>query len=153
MNDAALVAAALGLRLSVKAYPFGSPVRDAAQLRLIDRFRTRVGHQFEWRVEVPVSRDGDLRAWDIVLGGSPSVAVDAETRVHDIQAVQRRIELKLRDSGLERMVLLVAGTHHNRRVIREHRATLRTTLPLDTAETMASLRSGRAPPSNGIVLL
>jgi len=79
--------------------------------------------------------------------------VDAETRLRDVQALLRRLELKWRDSEVPRLVLLVAGTHHNRRVVREHRAALLSTLPLDTAQVLRALRAGEAPPQNGIVLL
>jgi transcriptional regulator with XRE-family HTH domain len=145
--------AALGLRLSLRVYPDGDAVRDAAQLRLLGRLRAEVHGSCGWRTEVPVAGAGDLRAWDAVLSGPGTVAVDAETRLHDIQHVQRRSELKWRDSGLDRLVLLVAATNHNRAVIREHREALRSTFPADTAEVMAALRRGRLPPRNGIVIL
>jgi transcriptional regulator with XRE-family HTH domain len=99
--------AAVGLRLSVRAYPAGSPVRDAAQLKLIARFRSLLSGRFHPRTEVPVGSGGDLRAWDLVLDGPVSVAVDAETRLRDMQALQRRVELKWRDSGVPRVVLVV----------------------------------------------
>ena len=145
--------AALGLRLSLKVYPHGSPVRDAGQLRLLRRFRSQVGEEIGWRTEVPIAGHGDLRAWDVVLGVGGTVGVDAETRLHDIQAVQRRCELKLRDSRVDRLVLLVAATPHNRTVLREHRSALLSTFPLDTAEVMAALRRSELPKANGIVVL
>ena len=146
-------AAALGLRVSVKLFPEGSPVRDAGQLRLLVRFQARLPRGAPRRTEVLVGSYGDLRAWDLVLDFDRPVAVDAETRLYDVQAVQRRCEAKLRDSDIDRMVLLVAATKHNRRVLREHRAALVSTFPLDTAETMAALRQGEAAAGNGIVVL
>lgn len=151
--ELAVHAEALGLRLHVRTYPTGSPVRDAAQLALLKRFRSRVDERFTWRSEVPVGGQGDLRAWDVLLDCETPIAVDAETRLRDIQALQRRLELKWRDSRVPRLVLLVAGTHHNRRVIREHRAALLSTLPLDTADVLRALCAGEAPSKNGIVLL
>ena len=153
IEDAALVCAALGLRLHVRAYPAGSPVRDAAQLRLLARLRSQVSDAFTWRTEVPIAGRGDLRAWDVYLTGPASIGVDAETRLHDLQALQRRLELKWRDSGAQAVVLLVAGTRHNRAVLREHRAALLSTLPLDTAAVLRALRAGMAPAANGLVLL
>jgi transcriptional regulator with XRE-family HTH domain len=153
VDELAAHCAVLGLQLSLKAYPEASPVRDIAQLRLIERFRPRVGASFGWRSEVLIGGAGDLRAWDLRLDGPGSIGIDAETRLHDIQALQRRVEAKWRDSGVDRVVLLVAGTRHNRRVLSEHREALRSTFPADTSEIMAALRCGRLPGGNGIVVI
>lgn len=153
IDEAAVICAVLGLRLHVKAYPAGSPVRDAAQLRVAARLRSQVSDRFAWRTEVPVGPAGDLRTWDVLLDGPAAVGIDIETRLHDMQALQRRLELKFRDSGVDRVVLVIAGTRHNRVVVREHRSSLLSTLPLDTAEVMAALRSGVAPRANGLALI
>jgi transcriptional regulator with XRE-family HTH domain len=153
IDELAAHCAALGLQLSLKAYPDGSPVRDEAQLRLLERLRARVDGRFGWRSEVPIADGGDLRAWDVCLDGPGSIGVDAETRLYDIQALQRRCETKWRDSGVDRLVLLVASTRHNRRVLAEYREALRSTFPADTPEIMAALRQGRLPGSNGIAIL
>lgn len=153
VQELAILCAVLGLSLSLKAYPQGSPVRDAAQLRLLERFRARLGPFFRWRTEAPIGGRGDLRAWDMRLDGPGSIGVDAETRIHDLQAVQRRSETKRRDSGVDRVILLVARTHHNTTVLREHRLALASTFPAGTGETMAALRRGRLPTRDGIVVL
>ena len=153
IDELAAHCAVLGLRLSLKAYPEGSPVRDVAQLRLLERLRARIDTRFRWRSEVPIGNAGDLRAWDVQLDGPGSIGIDAETRIYDIQALQRRTETKWRDSGVDRVVLLVASTRHNRNVLNEHRETLRSTFPSDTPEVMAALRRGRLPGNNGVVLL
>ena len=153
LDELARHAAALGLRMSVKLYPEGSPVRDAGQLRVLGRLRKEVPPEIPSRTEVPVGGYADLRAWDMVIYADLQVAIDAETRLHDVQAIQRRGETKLRDSEADRMVLVVADTVHNRRVLREHRVALASTFPLDTAEVMAVLRQGKAPAQNGIVVL
>ncbi len=98
--------AALGLSLSVRVYPEASPVRDIGQLRLLERFRARLPAGVGWRTEVPVGGTGDLRAWDARLDLPATVGVDAETRLTDIQALQRRCETKWRDSHVDRVVLL-----------------------------------------------
>ena len=151
-DELATHAAVLGLRLSLKAYPDGSPVRDVAQLKLLERFRVRVDARFRWRSEVPVGGEGDLRAWDVRLDGPGSIGIDAETRLRDIQALQRRCETKWRDSGVDRVVLVVAGTRHNRQVLAECREALRSTFPADTIEVMAALRAGRLPATNGVAI-
>jgi transcriptional regulator with XRE-family HTH domain len=153
VDELARHSAALGLRLSLRLYPEGEPVRDAGQLRLLRRFRAELGERFDWRTEVPVAGAGDGRAWDVVLSGPGTIGVDAETRLRDVQAVQRRSELKWRDACLDRLVLLLAATRHNRAVLREHRAALSSTFPADSTEVMAFLRRGRLPPRNGIVIL
>jgi transcriptional regulator with XRE-family HTH domain len=153
IDEAAVMCAILGLRLHVKAYPAGSPVRDAAQLGVAARLRSQVSDRFAWRTEVPIGGAGDLRAWDVCLSGPATIGIDIETRLQDMQALQRRLELKLRDSDVDRVVLVVAGTRHNRAVIREHRGALSSTLPLDTAEVMAALRSGEVPRANGLALI
>jgi transcriptional regulator with XRE-family HTH domain len=153
VDELAAHCSALGLRLSLKAYPEGSPVRDVGQLRVLERFRARLHRSYRWHGEAPVGGLGDQRAWDVRLEGDGSIGVDAETRLHDLQALQRRCETKWRDSGVDRIVLLVASTRHNRRVLAEHREALRSTFPADTLEVMAALRVGRLPGSNGIVVL
>jgi hypothetical protein len=153
LETVALLCAALGHRLSVKVYPDGTPVRDAGQLRLLSRLREAIHPAWGWATEVLVGTTGDQRAWDVRLAGSGTVGIDAETRLHDLQALQRRCEAKARDSGVDRIVLLVADTHHNRRVLREQREALRSTFPLDTKAVMAGLRAGKLPVANGIVVL
>jgi transcriptional regulator with XRE-family HTH domain len=146
-------AAAVGTRASIKLYPVGSPVRDEAHLRLLEALRPVVHARFRWRPEAPVGESGDLRAWDVLLTGPVSIGIDAETRVEDLQALQRRIELKRRDSGVSRVILLVADTRHNRQVMRDHRAMLLGSFPLGTRDVLASLRTGRDPGADGIAVI
>ena len=87
------------------------------------------------------------------LDGPGAVAIDAETRLRDMRSLQRRLELKWRVSGAPRLVLVALDSGHNRSVIREHRAALASTLPLDTQEVLAALRSGDAPRANGIAFM
>jgi transcriptional regulator with XRE-family HTH domain len=153
VDEVARLAAGLGLRLSLKSYPEGSPVRDAGQLRLIARIKPRVGAGFRSRNEALIGGLGDYRAWDVQLDGPGSIGVDAETQLRDVQAILRRSEAKWRDSGVDRIVLLVARTRHNRVVLREHREALRGTFPADTREILSAVREGRLPERNGIVVL
>lgn len=153
IDELATHCAALGLRLVIKVYPEGSPVRDAGHLRLLQALRAAIHGSYRWQSEVPVAGPGDLRAWDAVLDGPARIGVDAETRLHDVQQVQRRTELKRRDSGVPYVLLLVSSSHHNRRVLREHRAALASTFPYDTGQILRALRAGAAPPGNGIVVL
>jgi transcriptional regulator with XRE-family HTH domain len=147
------LAAVLGLRLSVKLYPSGRPLRDAAQLALLERLRLRLPRSLVWRTEVPLPLSGDLRAWDASIDGDGwTMFVDAETRIRDVQALERRTALKQRDTGTNRVILLIADTRSNRAVlsgighplIRDARS---------GSSILAALAAGRDPGGSGIVLL
>lgn len=139
----AVVMAILGHRLSIKSYPVGEPVRDLGQLRLLERFNARVPPGWRRAIESTMPIVGDLRAWDERLDGPVSIGVDAETRLSDLQDLARRINRKRRDSGVTRMVLLVADTHRNRAILRSQPSLLRQTFPLDTREVLTALDAGR----------
>src|SRR4029453_8828733 len=110
-----------GLGLSNKAYPTGDPIRDRAQLALLERLRGRLHPSLRWRTEVPLPREGDLRAWDAEIRGPPParwrMRVEAETRITDGQALERKLGLKVRDDPGGHLILLVADTRANRRAL------------------------------------
>lgn len=145
----------LGLVLSLKLYPASAPVRDAGQLALIARLTTRLGGTLHLSREVPLPIPQDRRAWDgRIEGRGPSCAVEAEVHLHDTQDLARRIALKLRDDPtVDRVILLVARSAHNRAVLREHREALRTQFPLDGSTVLAHLRRGDVPPASGVLML
>jgi hypothetical protein len=145
--------ALLGHKLVASAYPTGEPMRDAGQLRLLERFNRRVAPTWHRVSEAVMPHPGDLRAWDQLLRGPVTIGVEAETRPTDLQALVRTIAGKRRDSGVERVVLLVAGTARNRAIVRAHVAILRQTFPLDTRTTLAAVGEGRDPGADGLVLL
>lgn len=145
--------ALLGQRASVKGFPVGEPLRDAGQLRLLERFERRVPATWRRRREAPMPTPGDLRAWDELLSGPVTIAVDAETAPRDLQATERSMSLKKRDSGVDRMALLIASTPRNEALVRQFLATLRQTFPLDTRGFMAAVRDGRDPGADALVLL
>lgn len=153
LERATLVLAHLGQRLTMKAYPLGEPLRDAAQVRLLERFNARLSPSWRRELEAPMPIPGDLRAWDELLIGPARIGVEAETRPHDLQLVERGVAGKVRDSRVDRVVLLLASTDHNRELVRRHVASLRQTFPLDTRTTLAALGAGRDPGANGLVLL
>lgn len=147
-------AAAVGLRLSITLYPTGGGVRDAAQLRYIDRFLARVSDTFLRELEAVIPVPGDLRAVDIVLRATGClIAVEVVTRLHDVQAQLRLAQAKARDIGATRLILAVAATHANRRALDEARPALATAWDLDTRRVMAALAAGRQPERNAIVLI
>ena len=142
------MARALGQTVSVKLFPAGSPVRDAGQLALFDRFTPVLASPLRLRREVVLPGPGELRAWDAAISGDDGVAfLDAEARLGDIQALDRRLERKLRDDPRGAiLILLVARTRHNSEVLRIHREALRPLLPLDGATILrASARAASRP--------
>lgn len=144
---------ALGLDLVVKAYPAGAPIRDAAHVALLQRFDQQVSSAYRRRNESGMSQVGDGRAWDRRLDGPASVGVEGETHLSDVQALERKMSLKQRDSGVQRLILLVQGSRHNREVLRLAAPELRQTFPLTTREVLSALRAGGDPGANGIVIL
>jgi transcriptional regulator with XRE-family HTH domain len=153
IDSIARVAPALGLTAAIGLFPDGSPVRDRAHLDLLRRFVSRIPQGLPVRFEVPVPIAGDRRSGDAVISvANEAILVEAETQLYDIQAIERRAGAKARDLGIERVILLVADTVHNRRVIREV-APLRLAFPVSTRAALARLRSGEPPPANALVVV
>jgi hypothetical protein len=149
----AAMAAAVGLELRVRAFPAGDPIRDAAQQRLLERFRPRLHRSLPWSTEVPLPIAGDLRAWDALIRGPGwRVGVEAETVLDDVQALERRLALKRRDGDVDHVILLVADTRRNRQALASAPAAF-ADLRLRTRELLAALRDGRDPGESGIVIL
>jgi transcriptional regulator with XRE-family HTH domain len=150
---AAKIAAVLGLELSVGLHPAGAPVRDRAHLALIERLHLRVSPSLRWRTEVAIPIAGDLRSADIVITGPGfGVIVEAETRLSDVQALERRIGAKQRDLGLERVILLLADTGANRRAVSQIPELARR-FPLSARACLMALAAGRDPGGDAIVFL
>ena len=81
------------------------------------------------------------------------VVFEAESRLRDAQALDRRCQTKLRDGAADVLVLLVNDTAHNRAFLAEHREALRSTFPLDGRQVLRALRAGRTPEGNGLLLI
>jgi transcriptional regulator with XRE-family HTH domain len=149
----ARVAVVLGLELATSLHLNGDPVRDRGHLALLARLRARMTKALKWRVEVPVPIAGDLRSGDaMVTVNAGDILIEAETHLHDIQAILRKGAAKARDLGAIRFVLLVADTRHNRRVINEH-PDLAERFPIDTRTCLARLARGEDPGGDALVIL
>jgi transcriptional regulator with XRE-family HTH domain len=147
-------AAAVGLKLSIKLWPVGGGVRDVAQARYVARFVSRVGAAWKVILEAPIPKTGDLRAVDILLLAGPArIAVEVITRLADLQAQLRAAQLKARDIGATRLVIVVAGTHANRDALRAVRATLVSSFELDARRVLNELAAGRDPGRDAIIVL
>jgi hypothetical protein len=153
IQELACLGAAVGREIRLRAYPGGDPIRDAGQARLVNRLRNEVGASLRWRTEVPLPIPGDLRAWDAVISGPGwRIAVEAETVLTDVQAVERRLALTRRDGGIEHVLLLVADTPRNRRARAAAPAAF-VDLNGRPREILAALRAGLDPGHSGLVFL
>lgn len=144
---------AVGLDLSIKAYPGGNAIRDAGHTRLLERFRARLHADLRFRLEVPLPIEGDRRAWDgMIEGRGWRRPVEAETVVYDIQALERRLALKRRDGAFDHILLLVADTKGNRAALAAAPNALGD-YRLGTRQVLDALAAGRDPGAGGIVVL
>ncbi len=149
----ARVAATVGLDLSLRAFPGGSPLRDAGQLGVLRRLAAALPPVWTLRTEVPVGR-GDRRAFDAVLSrGADRVAVECITRLTDAQAQVRAILLKADASRIRPVILVLSDTRWNRAAVRYADPTLRAAFPLGRRTVLAALRAGAAPNGNGVLLI
>lgn len=155
------IAAVLGLDTSLRFYPAADPIRDRAQLALLERLRARCHPTLRWLTEVAFPRPGDLRAWDAVIQGFSSPpghqrvrgAVEAETRPVDVQALDRKLALKERDGGVDWLILLLADTRHNQALLAGPGAALKARFPLDGRRALELLGAGVDPGANAVILL
>jgi transcriptional regulator with XRE-family HTH domain len=146
---------AVGLSVSLTQYPTGERLRDSPQLRLADDFAAVPASPIILRREVPLPGEGDLRAWDMLISDGRLIAfVECETRLGDLQALARKLALKLRDDPRGSvLILVVRSTAHNRRVLAAYREALRAEFPLDGATIARALRAGRIPTASGILVI
>jgi len=150
----ARIASVVGLDLSVRTYPNGSPFRDKAHLMLIQRFRDRLSPKLSVRTEVPLPISGDLRAWDLmILGAGEPIGVEEETRLTDLQALERKIALKMRDGGIGRVVVVVAATRGNRLALREAGTALDSSFPIAGRIALQALAQRRDPGGSALILI
>lgn len=146
-------AAVVGLVARINLYPTGSAIRDAGQLRVLNRLEPHVAAPFRWVLEFAVGPD-DLRAFDAaLLAEYVRIGVDAWSRIRDVQASARATMRKQIDSGVDRVIIVLADTQGNRIAVRDAGEALRRSFPLTTRQVLAALREGRDPGANGIVFV
>jgi transcriptional regulator with XRE-family HTH domain len=147
-------AAAVGLRASIRLWPAGRRPLDRPQLALLERLRSRSGGLWRWELEVPVPVENDLRAADARMSNAAcGIVIEAITRLVDVQAQLRAVQLKRRDLQAQRLILLVSATSTNRAAIRAAGPMLREALPLQTWGALRALAAGRDPGGDALIVL
>lgn len=150
----ARVAEAVGLKLSVRLLPGTSPVRDAAHAALLTQFRQGIHRSMRWLAEAPFPRPGDQRAWDVMLAGPGwRYGVEAETAPRDVQALARRLAIKLRDGGVDGIILVLPRTRRVREFLAAGQGLLDPSFPIPGPVAMARLAAGLDPGGSAIVLV
>jgi hypothetical protein len=149
--QAIVVADAVGLDVSVKAYPGRRPTRYAGHTRKMTAFLAHVARPVRFATEValpPREAARERRAWDAMLfAPDGDTGVELEMRLYDMQAQTRRLFLKWRDSGVERLLLLVDDSRTNRHALALFPEYLNGLPRIRTAMLYAALERGERPPS------
>jgi len=154
IEQAARIAAVIGCDLSLRLYPSGQPIRDAAHAALLRRFRQQLHPSLRLRTEVPFPDPTDRRAWDaVILGPGRRIGVEAETRPRDLQALGRRLALKLRDGDVSSLILLLLDSRYNRDFVRSNREAFLDRFPMPAPRLRDLLKAGVNPAASSIVLL
>jgi transcriptional regulator with XRE-family HTH domain len=147
--EVARIASVLGLAPSFRVFPAGPPIRDAGQARRLAGVLSNASPPLKARTEVPLPALPDhqeLRSWDAIIDGrGERTAIELEMRIHDAQAVERRVALKRRDDPTRHFLLLIADTRHNRRVLAELPGLFADLARLPRAVTIRALQAGRHP--------
>lgn len=147
-------AAVVGLRPSIRLYPGGRRVLDTPQLGLLTRLRERLGEAFAWQLEVAVPFENDLRAADALLTrGDLTIVVEAITRLADVQAQVRAAQLKRRDIGATRLLLLVGASRANRAALREASPIIQEAFLTGTRALLGRLAAGQDPGGDCLLVL
>lgn len=143
----------LGLELRFSAFPVASPLRDAGHVKLVRRVLDEVREPLTYRTDAPFPNAGDMRAWDILLRRERQrVAIEAETRLHDLQELVRRVHTKRRDGMVDGLVLVVAASRRNRELLPVLVSLLPDYPVMTRVQLLRALNAGTLPP-DGIVLL
>jgi hypothetical protein len=151
--DLYCLADAVGLSVLMRTVPEGDAIRDAGSVRVLERMHARIASNLRWLTEVPLPDPGDRRAWDaMVVADTWRLPIEAETVVDDIQALHRRLTLKMRDGRESQLILVIADTARNRAAIEAGRAML-PEFTLDTRQVLAALSRGERPGGSGIVFI
>jgi transcriptional regulator with XRE-family HTH domain len=152
LETLARLGTAVGFDLSVKLYPAGVPLRDKAHAELLARFKRLASTTWTWAAEVPLPAPGDKRAWDRLMRGvGVAIGVDGETRPTDMQELQRRLALKKRDGGVDRLILVLPNSEWCRRLVRLN--DLDAAFPVPGKVALKALAEGLDPGGDAVILI
>lgn len=150
-------AAAVGLRISLKAYPAEQPsLRDSGQLHIAQFLVTHAHSSFTPMLELPVG-DPFGRAVDLAFFGPTEIVIhEIERVVPDYQAPKRAAMIKrealqsLHERPV-RLVLVVEDTLRNRSFLAPHASLIHADLPATSREILRSLRDGTELGRDGLL--
>ena len=152
--DLARLHAVVGLELSVRSYPGGQPIRDAAHVALLADFRLGLHRSIKWSTEVPMPILQDARAWDGFLQSTGwRYGVEAETAPNDSQALIRRVQQKQRDSQVDGVMLVLRPTRQTLEFLAVTSRVLHEAFPVDGDQAMKSLRGGIDPGGSAVIVV
>ncbi len=148
------LAEVVGLELSLRLFAGGSPIRDDVHASLLGRCRDGMHPSIRWSIEVPLPNPGDDRAWDAMVAGPGwRYGVEAETAPRDVQALSRRLALKLRDGGVDGILLVLPRTRRARDFLAASRGMLDAAFPIPGTIALARLKDGLDPGASSIILI
>lgn len=154
LADITSFSAVVGLRPYLKLFPLGPSLRDVGQVELLAGLNVRMHPRWHTEHEVPMPKDGNLRAADqvSVIPGC-RLMVEAFRRFSDYQAQSRAARAKQRDLNADRLLLLIEDTRTNRRALAAAGLEPRRSFPMPQRAMLAALAAGRDPGGDGIVVL
>ena len=151
------IGAAVGLRISVKAYPAAEPsLRDSGQLRMAEWLIAQAEASWQPALELPVG-DPFGRAADLVFFGPAEIAhLELETGPADWQrtlraATVKRDSLQAQHERPVRLVIALNDTRRNRRLVEPHADLIRAVLPAGSNRILDALRRGEPIGRDGLL--
>ena len=152
--EVAAIASLLGLELAASLHPVGDPIRDRGHQALLSRFRGVLAPGIRAVAEAPLPKPGDRRTWDLAIRiATQRVGIEAETRVRDAQWLTRRIRERERDGGMDEVLLVLAETAVNRRLLPDILEALGPRFATSPRLILKALRVGQPIPGSGVLLV
>ena len=150
----ARVCSVVGLDLSARAYAGPNPLREEGHTRLLGGFRALLHPVLGWASEVPLPHPGDQRRWDGMIRALDwRYGVEAEMGPHDAQALAGRIALKLRDGGVDGVILVLPESRRIRTFLAAAEPILAPHFPVPGNVALEALRRGEDPGGSSVIVI